>query len=72
MKISNKKEWIDIIKQLETDRQNKIACPECSHQFLQVQDVELEGWGKCERNIRCENCKAMVAVVFDIPKQDKA
>lgn len=63
-----KREWIEVARALELDNHARIRCPECSYEFLKVQDILLEKWGKVDRYIYCENCSSKMAITFDIKK----
>jgi predicted RNA-binding Zn-ribbon protein involved in translation (DUF1610 family) len=54
-----RRRWIAAGALLAEDRNARVACPKCGHEFLRVEDVPAQDEDRTfSRYLRCENCGA--------------
>jgi len=64
MRNQKKDQWIAAAKILRADPTEKVECPNCGYQYLQVKDVIVEKFKKCDRYMFCDSCKGVNVMTF--------
>ena len=63
------KKWIEAAKQLTTNLNAIIRCPECNKGNMKVNDAPIEQWNKIDRYMICDNCGKYNIITMSKPKQ---